>query len=186
MTNILIRLSYKIRSFTMVLKKESKNRRKSIKDTKKPVAKQKKKVIALKEIKVEKKTKKTSIPKTKHKLPVKFKNEIKKMLNGMSDEILKDISKIIKTESNHLKHDVGDFYDNASNDRERDLSLSLNQRDRQKLVMIEDAIKRIESGSYGICPYCKDPIDENRLRVMPFTRYCLSCMEEEEFNSNNL
>ena len=130
--------------------------------------------------------KSASKAKTKYKLPTKFKNEIKKILSGMKDGILKDISKVIKTESNHLKHDVGDFYDNASNDRERDLSLSLNQRDRQKLAMIEDALKRIDSGTYGMCPPCKEPIDENRLRVMPFTRYCLSCMEEEEFNSNNL
>jgi DnaK suppressor protein len=107
-------------------------------------------------------------------------------LTGKKDEILKDISKIVKTESNQLKHDVGDFYDNASNDRERDLSLSLNQRDRQKLTMIQDALKKIEAGSYGVCPLCKDPIDQNRLKVMPFTRYCLSCMEEEEFNTNNL
>ena len=173
----------------MVLKKESKNKGKSTKDSKKANSPQKQKIVSLKDVKAAKKTKKTKktiVPKVKHKLPVKFKNEIKKMLNGMSDEILKDISKIIKTESNHLKHDVGDFYDNASNDRERDLSLSLNQRDRQKLVMIEDAIKRIESGSYGMCPACQEPIDENRLRVMPFTRYCLSCMEEEEFNTNNL
>ena len=170
----------------MVLKKESKNKGKSTKDSKKAASLQKEKIVSLKDVKAAKKTKKNIVSKVKHKLPVKFKNEIKKMLNGMSDEILKDISKIIKTESNHLKHDVGDFYDNASNDRERDLSLSLNQRDRQKLVMIEDAIKRIESGSYGMCPACQEPIDENRLRVMPFTRYCLSCMEEEEFNTNNL
>ena len=135
-----------------------------------------------------KKLSKKSAPKTKtkYKLPIKFKNEIKKILSGMKDGILKDISKVIKTESNHLKHDVGDFYDNASNDRERDLSLSLNQRDRQKLAMIDDALKRIDSGTYGMGPPCKEPIDENRLRVMPFTRYCLSCMEEEEFNNNNL
>ena len=167
----------------MVLKKESKNKSKSTKDSKKATSPQKEKIVSLKDVKA---AKKTIISKVKHKLPDKFKNEIKKMLNGISDEILKDISKIIKTESNHLKHDVGDFYDNASNDRERDLSLSLNQRDRQKLVMIEDALKRIESGSYGMCPACQEPIDENRLRVMPFTRYCLSCMEEEEFNTNNL
>ncbi|MBT6796014.1 hypothetical protein HOA97_03665 [bacterium] len=170
----------------MVLKKEFKNKGKSTKESKKAASPQKEKIVSLKDVRPAKKTKKTIVSKAKHKLPVKFKNEIKKMLNGMSDEILKDIAKIIKTESNHLKHDVGDFYDNASNDRERDLSLSLNQRDRQKLVMIEDALKRIESASYGRCPACQEPIDENRLRVMPFTRYCLSCMEEEEFNTNNL
>tara|TARA_B100000315_G_C14009685_1_gene333931 strand:- start:171 stop:488 length:318 start_codon:yes stop_codon:yes gene_type:complete len=97
----------------------------------------------------------------------------------MKEEILEDITKIIKSESDHLKYDVGDFYDNASNDRERDLLLSLNQRDRQKLIMIEDAIKRIDNGTYGKCPYGNEVIDEERLRAMPFTRYCVSCIEED-------
>ena len=167
----------------MVLNKNSKKTDKKLKNTKKVSPVRPKAVKSFNKKIIENPAPKT---KSKYKLPVKFKNEIKKILNGMKDEILKDISKVIKTESNHLKHDVGDFYDNASNDRERDLSLSLNQRDRQKLGMIEDALKRIDSGSYGMCPPCKEPIDENRLRVMPFTRYCLSCMEEEEFNNNNL
>jgi DnaK suppressor protein len=113
------------------------------------------------------------------KLSAKFKREIKKILTNMKEEILEDITKIIKSESDHLKYDVGDFYDSASNDRERDLLLSLNQRDRQKLIMIEDAIKRIDNGTYGKCPYGNEVIDEERLRAMPFTRYCVSCIEED-------
>jgi DnaK suppressor protein len=117
---------------------------------------------------------------SKKKLSAKFKREIKTILVGMKEEILADITKIIKSESDHLKYDVGDFYDSASNDRERDLVLSLNQRDRQKLIMIEDAIKRIDNGTYGKCPYGNEVIDEERLRAMPFTRYCVSCIEEDE------
>ena len=117
---------------------------------------------------------------SKKKLSAKFKREIKTILIGMKEEILADITKIIKSESDHLKYDVGDFYDSASNDRERDLLLSLNQRDRQKLIMIEDGIKRIDNGTYGKCPYGNDVIDEERLRAMPFTRYCVSCIEEDE------
>jgi len=117
---------------------------------------------------------------SKKKLSAKFKREIKTILIGMKEEILADITKIIKSESDHLKYDVGDFYDSASNDRERDLLLSLNQRDRQKLIMIEDAIKRIDNGTYGKCPYGNEVIDEERLRAMPFTRYCVSCIEEDE------
>ncbi|MBT89436.1 MAG: hypothetical protein CMN79_02975 [Spirochaetales bacterium] len=113
------------------------------------------------------------------KLSAKFKREIKKILTNMKEEILEDITKIIKSESDHLKYDVGDFYDSASNDRERDLLLSLNQRDRQKLIMIEDAIKRIDNGTYGKCPYGNEVLDEERLRAMPFTRYCVSCIEED-------
>ena len=117
---------------------------------------------------------------SKKKLSAKFKREIKTILIGMKEEILADITKIIKSESDHLKYDVGDFYDSASNDRERDLLLSLNQRDRQKLIMIEDAIKRIDNGTYGKCTYGNEVIDEERLRAMPFTRYCVSCIEEDE------
>ena len=91
----------------------------------------------------------------------------------------RDIAEVMKSESDHLKFEVGDFYDSASNDRERDLSLSLNQRDRQKLTMIEDALNRIDAGTYGKCPYGNEVIDEERLRAMPFTRYCVSCMEDE-------
>jgi len=118
------------------------------------------------------------------KLSAKFKREIKKILTNMKEEILEDITKIIKSESDHLKYDVGDFYDSASNDRERDLLLSLNQRDRQKLIMIEDAIKRIDNGTYGKCPYGNEVLDEERLRAMPFTRYCVSCIEEDEGFTN--
>lgn len=121
---------------------------------------------------------------SKKKLTAKFKREIKSTLTTMKEEILKDIAKVMKSESNHLKYEVGDFYDSASNDRERDLSLSLNQRDRQKLAMIEDALNRIESGTYGKCPYGNEVIDEERLRAMPFTRYCVSCMEDETTDSD--
>ena len=121
---------------------------------------------------------------SKNKLTAKFKREIKSTLTTMKEEILKDIAKVMKSESNHLKYEVGDFYDSASNDRERDLSLSLNQRDRQKLAMIEDALNRIESGTYGKCPYGNEVIDEERLRAMPFTRYCGSCMEDEATESD--
>ena len=130
--------------------------------------------------------KKANIIVKKTKISAKFKKEIKATLINMRELILDDISKLIKDESNHLKHDVGDFYDSASNDRERELSLLLNQRDRQKLIMIEESLARIESGNYGKCIPCEELIEEDRLRAMPFTRYCVSCLEEEEESNNNL
>ena len=58
----------------MVLKKESKNKGKSIKDSKKATSPQKEKIVSLKDVKAAKKTKKNIVSKVKHKLPVKFKN----------------------------------------------------------------------------------------------------------------
>ena len=110
---------------------------------------------------------------------------MQKILNDMRKNLLEDINNTMKTESNHLKFDVGDFYDNASSDRERELSLSLSQRDRQKLNQIEDALKRLEAKTYGQCLMCKDLISEDRLKVMPFTVYCVACLEEEEASNSN-
>ena len=134
-------------------------------------------------------SKKTATPKkkavTSKKTSAKFKREMKKILNDMRKDLLEDINNTMKAESDHLKFDVGDFYDNASSDRERELSLSLSQRDRQKLNQIEDALKRIEAKTYGQCLMCKDLISEERLKIMPFTVYCVACLEEEELSNSN-
>jgi len=147
---------------------------------KKSDTKSAKKVIPIK--KASKTTKESSSSK---KLSVKFRREMQKILNDMRKSLLEDINNTMKTESNHLKFDVGDFYDNASSDRERELSLSLSQRDRQKLNQIEDALKRLEAKTYGQCLMCKDLISEDRLKVMPFTVYCVACLEEEEASNSN-
>ncbi len=86
----------------------------------------------------------------------------------------------MKAESDHLKHDIGDFYDHASSDRDRELALMLADREREKLTFVDDALKRIENGTYGICESCEEVIDKERLMAMPFTKLCLSCQEDLE------
>jgi DnaK suppressor protein len=106
--------------------------------------------------------------------------EIKVMLEQMKKDLLHDVAKSIKNESDYMKHDVGDFYDHASNDRDRELALMITDRERTKLVQIVDALKRIEDGEYGECENCQDEIGEDRLRAMPFAKFCLSCKIELE------
>lgn len=117
---------------------------------------------------------------TKKKTKLKWQDEIKNMLLVMRKELLHDVSQSMKNESNHLKHDIGDFYDQASSDRDRELSLMLADREREKVIMVDDALKRIENGTYGICESCDEVIDKERLMAMPFTKLCLSCQEDLE------
>ncbi|HEX3037094.1 MAG TPA: TraR/DksA family transcriptional regulator [Thermodesulfobacteriota bacterium] len=109
-----------------------------------------------------------------------WRDEVYEMLLQMRKDLLRDVSQSIKQESDHLRFDVGDFYDHASNDRDRELALVLTDREREKLQRVEDALKRIEEGTYGICEVCGDEIDKDRLMVMPFTKLCLSCQEDLE------
>jgi len=70
--------------------------------------------------------------------------------------------------------------DGASNifDRERDLSLEQNAKDL--LDQVEAALTRLDSGKYGPCGNCGKPIDEARLRAIPYTDLCIDCKAEEE------
>lgn len=113
-----------------------------------------------------------------------WKDEIHEMLLQMRKELLRDVSRTFKTESDHLKFDVGDFYDHASSDRDRELALMITDRERDKLVHIDEALKNIEDGSYGICESCGDEIDQDRLKVMPFAKLCLSCKIDLERQGN--
>ncbi len=109
-----------------------------------------------------------------------WRDKIKKMLLQMKKELMQGVVQSIKNESDYLKNDVGDFYDHASNDRDRELALMFTDRERTKLVQIDEALKRIEEGGYGECDNCMDEIGEDRLKVMPFAQLCLSCKIELE------
>jgi RNA polymerase-binding protein DksA len=63
-------------------------------------------------------------------------------------------------------------------ERERDLSLSENVKDILKRV--NEAIDRIESGTFGVCELCGDKIMEERLKALPYANLCISCKQKEE------
>lgn len=63
-------------------------------------------------------------------------------------------------------------------DKERDLSLEDNVVDL--LAQVDAALARIEAGTYGTCSACGQPIDELRLRAIPYTNLCLADKERAE------
>jgi DnaK suppressor protein len=73
-----------------------------------------------------------------------------------------------------------DTYDLATEERDREISMILNDREREKLQAIENAMERITDGSYGVCEGCDADIAEGRLEAMPFTRLCVNCQAERE------
>jgi DnaK suppressor protein len=109
-----------------------------------------------------------------------FKKEITKKLLKAKEDLLAEVAEKIKNESNSLKFEIGDIYDIASNERERELTLMLGDRDREKLAEIEEALERIENKSYGVCDECGELITEGRLTAMPFTKVCIDCKSKDE------
>ena len=105
---------------------------------------------------------------------------IQKMLIKMRDELIEEIARNRKIETDDLRDEIGDLYDSADNERDRQLSHILTDRDRKKIVEIDEALERIEDKIYGICEECGKRITPNRLKIMPFARLCISCKSESE------
>lgn len=68
--------------------------------------------------------------------------------------------------------DSDDPADLASMDIDRDLLLTFGEADREKVEAIEEALKRMEQGVYGRCLLEGEPIPLERLREVPWARYC--------------
>jgi DnaK suppressor protein len=108
-------------------------------------------------------------------------DEMKTILLKLKEETLKEINKTLKSTSELPSGEPsGDIYDQASSERDRELGLLLNDREREKLRNIDEALLRIEEGEYGICEECGCDIPLGRLKVMPFAHYCVRCKEDIE------
>ena len=73
----------------------------------------------------------------------------------------------------------GDMADQASGNNEVHIQLKLKQTDAKILRAIEEALGRIDRGTYGVCRDCGEPIAEARLRAIPWARVCITCKEKQ-------
>jgi len=108
-------------------------------------------------------------------------DEMKTILLDMKEETIKEISKSLKTGSDVTTNETsGDIYDQASSERDRELGLLLDDREREKLRNIDEALLKIEEEEYGICEECEEEIPLGRLKIVPFARYCVKCKADIE------
>jgi len=70
--------------------------------------------------------------------------------------------------------------DRASLEGDRNLVLRIRDRERKLLAKIDEALQRIDDGTYGRCESCGDPIGIERLKARPVTTLCIACKEVEE------
>jgi DnaK suppressor protein len=75
---------------------------------------------------------------------------------------------------------VKDSVDMSVQDVSQELALRLGERESQLVADIDQALMRIDEGTYGQCTRCGKPIDERRLEAMPTARYDAACQAEIE------
>ena len=89
----------------------------------------------------------------------------------------------LKPIQNSMEHNngrQGDMADQAAGNNEVHIHLRLKQTDAKILQAIDEALLRIEKGTFGICRDCGEPIAEARLNAIPWTRVCITCKEKQK------
>ena len=75
---------------------------------------------------------------------------------------------------------TGDWVDHSSQENDLHVNLALKQTDTKLLRAIDEAVQRVDQGTFGICNDCEEPIAEGRLEAVPWTRVCIDCKEKQD------
>ncbi|MBA2526540.1 MAG: TraR/DksA family transcriptional regulator [Pyrinomonadaceae bacterium] len=111
-----------------------------------------------------------------------FRNLLVSQLPQLTEHIREDQAAALELSDDGVK----DSSDLSMMDVNKELALRLGERESQMVADIDQALLRIEEGSYGICGRCSRQIDERRLEVLPTARYCADCQTAiEAANGDN-
>jgi DnaK suppressor protein len=73
-----------------------------------------------------------------------------------------------------------DTVDQAAAETDKSFTLQLKNRERNVLRQIDEALRRLDLGSFGECERCSEAISEARIEAFPFTTLCIDCKAELE------
>lgn len=112
-----------------------------------------------------------------------------KELKYYKNKLLKEKEKLLKVvrrvQEDSLKSDDSsgdDIVDKSLGSSEREHSYLLASNETDILYWIEEALKKIDNGDYGICERCNTNISHRRLEIKPYAIYCIDCIEDLEKN----
>jgi len=114
----------------------------------------------------------------------------REMLLKEKERITGEIQHINKDTLNRSQRDAsGDISgytyhmaDVATDSYDREFSLGLANNEREILYEVNEALKKVEDGSYGNCLECAKPITKKRLKAVPYTKFCIKCQSILETN----
>lgn len=79
------------------------------------------------------------------------------------------------TQENRLSKDSEERATETEND---EVLIALKQESAEELQQINNALARIENNQFGLCLQCQEPIPEERLQIVPYTKFCINCINE--------
>jgi len=114
------------------------------------------------------------------KMDKKEKEQVRRKLLDKKETIVSKLSRTV-AESKEVETDiVQDLADKAESSYTKEFLLSLSDTERDLLLNIDEALRSLEKGSYGICQICGQAISKKRLDALPWSIHCLSCQQKIE------
>ena len=104
---------------------------------------------------------------------------LRKMLEERRGEI-QDKLRAIRSEIPSYQDEVRDSEEQSVTDFAQEMDFALMEMKAQTLIRIDEALLRVDQGTYGTCDECGRDIAEARLSAVPFALLCLECQEREE------
>ncbi|OFZ18792.1 MAG: hypothetical protein A2X94_06235 [Bdellovibrionales bacterium GWB1_55_8] len=105
--------------------------------------------------------------------------KFRKMFEAQRKSILFN-DKVVREDFGVCSDDRYDEIDQATTDIEQSMRMRLRNREMLYIKKIEEALKRVEEGTFGECEECGEDIELRRLEARPTATLCVSCKEEEE------
>lgn len=109
---------------------------------------------------------------------------LQRMLLGKRQEIIREIEgnlgQSLTEDQQRRLESARDVGDQALMDLERELGISLMEMRNRKRQAIDEALTRLNEGTYGICAECGIEVSEKRLEAVPFAKLCVQCQSRQE------
>jgi DnaK suppressor protein len=109
---------------------------------------------------------------------------LQRMLLGKRQEIIREIEgnlgKSLTEDQQRRLESARDVGDQALMDLERELGISLMEMRNRRRQAIDEALMRLNEGTYGICAECGIEVSEKRLEAVPFAKLCVQCQSRQE------
>lgn len=117
---------------------------------------------------------------TATKAPKKDAEKIRRRLVEKQQELLADLAKNREVSDETVDESAQDMADRATSSYTKEFAYSLSESDRKILLLIDEALARLDAGTYGTCVHCEQPVQERRLEAVPWARHCLDCQELQD------
>lgn len=102
------------------------------------------------------------------------------ILSGIKHITDENLKKTLRDSSGDISGYTYHMADMASDAYNQEMSLNLASSEREIVLSIEEALKRIEEKTYGDCLACGKPIARQRLEAIPYAKHCIECQKNQE------